>query len=189
MILADVALFPGMMLPLHIFEPRYRQMLADVLADDRMFVMVARRPDSEAEIPRTVGGLGMVRASVANADGTSNLFLLGLHRVNVRELIATDPYPRLRIDPAPDLECDSVRAHAIALKVKELATATLRRKPPPTGLEDLIRHITEQDDPARLADLVAQMLIVDPNCKQELLATRSVPDRLDRLIAFLMEKA
>jgi len=189
MILPDVALFPGGMLPLYIFEPRYRQMLRDVLAGDRLFVVVARRADALDETPTRFGCLGMVRASVDNADGTSHLFLFGLRRVIVRELLPDTTYPVVRIDPAPDEDGDSVRAHALVLKVKELARERVSREEPPAGLRELAARIVAEDSPTRLADLLAHLLITDPARKQELLAMPSVPGRLEKLAAFLMEKA
>lgn len=189
MILPNMALFPGAMLPLYIFEPRYRQMLHDVLAGDRLFVVAPPRPDTDAEQPCRLGCLGLVRASVENADGTSHLFLLGLQRVTVLELIPDRPYPTLRLSPAPDVDAESVRAEAIALRVKELARENLHQEKAPAGLKEFEARVAAEDSPTRLADLVAHVLLTDPTRKQALLETLSVPERLEKLAAFLMEKA
>ena len=78
MILPETTLFPRMTLPLRIFEPRYRQMLADTLASHRMFAVAMQKPGRVREIPSQVAGLGLIRASVANKNGTSNLILQGI---------------------------------------------------------------------------------------------------------------
>ena len=80
MVLSGACLFPQALLPLFIFEPRYRQMLAASLDGHRMFVIAMARPGSTRETPLPVAGLGLVRASVENDDGTSNLVVQGLSR-------------------------------------------------------------------------------------------------------------
>ena len=184
MILSNVVLFPGMMLPLRIFEPRYRRMLEDVLEADRQFVIATRAPDTDNETPADTACLGLVRASVASPDGTSQLFLLGLTRVKVEGLVPDRPYPTLRLSRMADLEPDSVRAEALALKVRELA----RQRFNAPGLKDFGAQIDAIDSASQLADTLAHVLIPDPALKLELLATPGVPHRLERLIAFLMEK-
>ena len=78
MILPETTLFPQMSLPLRIFEPRYRKMLADVLEGGRMFAVALRHPQHKRETPMTIGGLGLVSSAVTQPDGTSFLTLLGL---------------------------------------------------------------------------------------------------------------
>jgi len=58
MILPNATLFPQMALPLRIFEPRYRQMLQDVLEGERMFAVALRKAKSRGETPSSIGGLG-----------------------------------------------------------------------------------------------------------------------------------
>ena len=70
MTLTNVILFPHAMLPLHIFEPRYRRMLRDALASDRMFAVALQKPGRTREIPSPVAGLGLIRVAVDNRDGT-----------------------------------------------------------------------------------------------------------------------
>lgn len=65
MTLSGVTLFPQTLLPLRIFEPRYRQMLAHVLQNDRMFVVAMQKPGRRADTPSSVAGLGLVRLCVA----------------------------------------------------------------------------------------------------------------------------
>ena len=83
MTLPNATLFPQALLPLYIFEPRYRQMLADALHSTRMFSVAMQKPGSTRETPSPVAGLGLIRVSVGHRDGTSHLILQGLARVEL----------------------------------------------------------------------------------------------------------
>ena len=87
MALANAVLFPHSLMPLHIFEPRYRDMLAYTLDGDRMFSVALMKKGIEeaAEIDDLcpVAGVGLIRACVGNENGTSNLVLQGLARVRL----------------------------------------------------------------------------------------------------------
>ncbi len=85
MILSNATLFPGAILLLHIFEPRYRRMLSDVLESHRMFAIAMRRPGTRREVPMPVACLGVVRVCVGVPDGTSNLLRNPLERQVVLE--------------------------------------------------------------------------------------------------------
>jgi Lon protease-like protein len=198
MILPNVTLFPGMMLPLYVFEPRYRKMLADVLEGSRMFAVAMLDPfQGPEELPVDVGCLGLVRACVNNDDGTSNLFLQGIVRVIVNGTDHEAGYPLLAVEPvAPPLE-PSIKSEALAIKVKELVNERYGNadgEPPaalPPQLPDVRRQLADAiasvDSPAQLADMVTYALIPDPARKQEMLETLSTEDRLDKLIHFLLE--
>ena len=92
MTLPNATLFPQALLPLYIFEPRYRQMLADALHSNRMFSVAMRRPGSTRETPLPVAGLGLIRVSVGHRDGTSHLILQGLVRVELGKAVRYKPY-------------------------------------------------------------------------------------------------
>ena len=88
MTLRDCVLFPKAMMPLRIFEQRYRLMLEDVLRGDRVFALVGARPEEEQgqvehEIPYDVATVGYIRVSKKNPDGTSFLLLQGIEMVRV----------------------------------------------------------------------------------------------------------
>ena len=97
MTLPNVAFFPQALLPLHIFEPRYRHMLRDVLATNRIFAVacldsLAAASDERFEPPHRVACIGLVRACQKNENGTSNLLLQGLCRVAIEATSPTDAY-------------------------------------------------------------------------------------------------
>ncbi len=104
MTLRDVVLFPQAMLPLRIFEDRYKKMLSDVLNQDRIFVVVAERDqtltdDQLDEPPFEVATAGLVRVSKENDDGTSFVMLQGLSRVRIRSIDDEGPYRILKVEP------------------------------------------------------------------------------------------
>src|SRR5215468_9744253 len=113
MTLPNATLFPQALLPLYIFEPRYRQMLADALHTNRMFSVAMQKPGSTRESPAPVAGLGLIRVSVGHRDGTSHLILQGLARVELEQTVRYKPYRVQRIRPLSTPPCDSVAADAL----------------------------------------------------------------------------
>ena len=111
-------LFPGAFLPLHVFEPRYRAMTADCLAGDRCFGVVLIERGSEVGGGDTRVRIG-TRATIADAreldDGRWLLGVIGVERIQVREWLPDDPYPRAVVEvleePAPSASSVPRAAH------------------------------------------------------------------------------
>jgi uncharacterized protein len=128
MVLPHGILFPQAMLPLHIFEDRYRRMLNDSLGTHRMFAIGTVRKDEqgndedEKEGFYDVFGVGLVRAAINQADGTSNLILQGLYRARVVKMVGGKPYPRARVEPLSSFGGDHIAIDALSAKVAELVT-------------------------------------------------------------------
>ena len=120
MVLPDCHLFPGCLLPLYIFEARYRKMLADTLKTERMFSVALQKPGRSRETPCLVAGLGLIRVSVDHEDGTSHLILQGITRVELRETVQYKPYRIHNIRPLQPETTDSVVIDALLAKVHEL---------------------------------------------------------------------
>mgnify|MGYP005655351563 FL=1 len=99
MILSSTTLFPDAILPLHIFEPRYRRMLSDILELHRIFAIAMHRPGTRREVPMPVACLGLVRVCVSTRDGTSNLLLLGLKRIRYVGAACYKPYRVECVEP------------------------------------------------------------------------------------------
>lgn len=104
MTLSGVTLFPHAVTPLFIFEPRYRKMLADVLASHRMLCIAGQDNELAAdsglfEPPFAVASVGVIRASRQNEDETSHLVVQGVTRVRVAEILQEDPYRIALIEP------------------------------------------------------------------------------------------
>jgi ATP-dependent Lon protease len=182
MTLPNVAFFPQALLPLHIFEPRYRRMLRDTLASNRIFAIAGLNPKlagapDHFEPPHRIAGLGLIRACQENEDGTSNLLLQGLCRVSIQHIVGDEPYRRIRIralasEPgAPAGENARLRAELarlIRLKLKLSAGGT-------KGMNDFLKTV---EDPEVFVDLAAFNLCDDPKVKQTLLETLDVNRRL-----------
>src|SRR5437899_12581731 len=92
MTLPEATLFPQALLPLYIFEPRYRQMLADALHSDRMFSVAMQKPGSTREAPSPIAGLGLIRVSAGHRAGTSHLSLRGIARVGLETAVRGKPF-------------------------------------------------------------------------------------------------
>src|SRR5207248_2285266 len=157
-------LFPHALLPLYIFEPRYRQMLAHALAQERMFCVALLRPEctewkNEADF-FDVATIGLIRACVGRGDGTSNLILQGLQRVRFTEFAQLHPFPIAELETLRSEVETTVETEALGAKVLELYSRfkTLGRKLP----AKIDRYVTDMTDLAMLADLMASTFILDP---------------------------
>src|SRR5689334_19365078 len=101
--LPNVVLFPSVCLPLHIFEPRYREMVGDALDGDRIIGMVLLRPGWEADYEGRpaiydVGCAGLITHSERLADGRYNIVLRGLHKFRVQAEEGSRAYRVASID-------------------------------------------------------------------------------------------
>src|SRR5205085_1470374 len=122
--LPGALLFPHALLPLHIFEPRYREMLEHALREQRMFSVALLKPQrtdwkSHADFFH-VAGLGLIRACVGRGDGTSNLILQGLQRVRFTGFAQEIPFPIAEVEALESESAESVEADALGAKVVEL---------------------------------------------------------------------
>jgi uncharacterized protein len=179
MLLPDCTVFPHGGIPLHIFEPRYRQMLSEALEGTCFFAIARLTGEEMADPSRSaspVGTLCLVRAARELPDGTSNLLLHGVIRVRFVEWLES-PYPKARILPMPAVfEPASQRAAAMEalMEAGEHATRHL-----PEEMRDALRSMVAQiDDPCVLADVMAQQFIQDPDERQHLLEEDSTPARI-----------
>ena len=208
MTLPGAILFPQAMLPLYIFEPRYRRMLSDALGSHRMFSVAMQRPGRTRETPCSVAGLGLIRASVARKDGTSNLVLQGIARVELAETVRYRPYRVNRIRALKSTATDSVAVDALTVKVLELVSERLEQGfelpfhvlkklgqledldpadlPPDFALKQAIEILAKLNNPEQIADLVCGTLLSSPTERQLLLETVDLETRLKHLIHFLM---
>ncbi len=208
MILAETTLFPRMVLPLRIFEPRYRRMLKDVLEGGRVFAIALRDPKVKAETPVPIGCLGLVSAAVEQADGTSLLTLQGLMRVEFLGPVCRKPYRVEAIRGITSLPADSPQTDALARKVRALVRKRVKLGfdlgfPLPddpvqarklqqmqelanASFQQFGRQLARIKSPEQLADLVGSTLIGDPLARQLLLATPQIEERLRHLHQMLL---
>lgn len=182
MTLPHTVFFPQALLPLHIFEPRYRHMLRDVLARDRLFA-VARldntgtAPAGANEPAHSIATVGIVRACQKADNDTSNLLLQGVCRVEIQSIVREHPYRLIQVKPLatvsggnlPQLETE--RAEVMRL-------LNLRRRlgsPFPKGMTQFLESIEDVDT---FADVAAFNLCEDSEFKQTLLEELDTRRRL-----------
>jgi Lon protease-like protein len=189
--LGNAVLFPHSLLPLHIFEQRYREMLAHSLDGDRMFsVALMKKGIEEAVVIEDlcpVAGVGLIRACVGNENGTSNLVLQGLARIRLVAWTQQTPFRMAKIEIAKSVLGNPVEADALGEKVKEFCMRIERIGVPlPPNLMD---HLKQIDSPEILSDVVAAAFVAEPSQRQKLLEAYEVCERLRLLIQFLRSQA
>ena len=188
--LPGAILFPHALLPLYIFEPRYREMLAHALAHERMFCVALIPPErtqwqSEEDFCE-IATIGLIRACVGRADGTSNLILQGLQRVRFTAFPQLHPFPIGELETLRSETETSVETEALGSKVLELygRFKTLGKKLP----AKIDKYVTGLTDLAMLADLMASTFIVDPLRRQQILEELDLNTRLRLVIQYLREE-
>ena len=202
MTLPNATLFPQALLPLYIFEPRYRKMLVDSLNTNRMFSVAMQKPGRTRETPSPVAGLGLIRVSVGHQDGTSHLVLQGLARVELVEAVRYKPYRVQRIRPLSSTPCNDVVIDALTDKVRELLEERLHLGlgfPPPVkpkgkpiepmadlSAKEVLGYLDKLSSPEQIADLVSCAVLTSAPERQTILETVNLESRLKTLIHFLM---
>jgi len=180
-----IVLFPGAPQPLHIFEPRYRELLADCLAADRRFgiayVPAEPAPGSES-LPRAgdVGCVALIQNTQGLPDGRSNILTVGERRFVLVDWVGSDrPYRLARVEEFDDEPVEASEAVTLAGDVREGFTQLTAALGILTGREDDVVELAT--DPQLLSFQVAAALELDPDAKRALLALRSTTVRLRQL--------
>lgn len=192
--LPNLVFFPQVMQPLHIFEPRYRQMTADALDDDKYIAIVLPRSGWEQDYAgkppiHSVACLGKIVADQKLDDGRYNLLLRGASRVRILEEVANGKLYRsarvLRLEDVPlDEEAD------VAILRHKLLDLAPRLFPQPGEVKDEFRKLLMGTMPIGvLGDIVAFALPLAAEFKQEVLEELDVGLRLAKLIAHLEANA
>lgn len=182
MTLPNTVFFPQALLPLHIFEPRYRQMLRDVLAKDRIFAVahldINRARGNEAAEPlHHIASVGIIRACQKDENDTSNLLLQGLCRVQVKKIVREDPYRVVSVQPITTV-AGTHHAELEVLRLEVMRLLNVRRRlgtPVPKGMTQFLESI---DDIDTFADIAAFNLCENNAIKQQLLETLETRRRL-----------
>ncbi len=185
--LPNAVLFPHALLPLHIFEDRYRAMTRDILSGARFLTIGLIAPGASAEDDRPpvlpIAGVGEVVMAHELPDGRFNLVVRGRARVRIdQELPSEQPYRLVSATELPDLPISNPGEIADADQTLRALIGRLAEALPEGG--ELLRQVVAvQEGPAELVDGVASALIVDPVLRQRLLETRDVGQRLERVSA------
>jgi Lon protease-like protein len=176
----NTVLFPGQVLPLHIFEDRYRLMIRQCLAEDKPFgVVLIRRGEEVGETaePYTVGTIARILESAHLPDGTMNIVSVGTERFRIHRLIHDQPYLRGEVETFPLIESADVEAvAAIAHRVRQLVIRYIELIAEAAGLR--IQVDTVPDAPQQVGYLAAVAMQIDNKEKQSLLDSASPADIL-----------
>lgn len=189
MTLPNTVFFPQALLPLHIFEPRYRAMLRDVLATNRLFAVAHLDTDLDqkgggVEPLHAIASVGIIRACQKEENDTSNLLLQGICRVEVKKIIREEPYRIIAVQPITTTTGTHF-AELEILRLEVMRLLNLRRRlgtPVPKGMTQFLESI---DDIDTFADVAAFNLCEDSSIKQQLLETLETRRRLQLFAASL----
>src|SRR5262249_35888022 len=150
MTLPNTAFFPQALMPLHIFEPRYRHMLRDVLASNRLFAVAGLDLDrvndpGHFEPPHRVASVGIIRACQTNENGTSNLLLQGLCRVEIVRILRDEPSRQVQIRALLS-EAGATPGENQALRYELSRLLNLKMKLAATGSAEIAAFLKTVDD-------------------------------------------
>ena len=186
--LAGVVLFPGALLPLHIFEPRYRTMVDDALAGDRLISLGLLKQCSpeeyESEPPfHDIVCVGQIVHHEPLDDGCSNIALIGLSAARAQILGGDKPYSVAQLDLLSDRD-DSTPNQLV--KLGDVMGDSLPGNTDLAGLRDQLSQFwSEERLPSALVNTCALTAPVFPVHKLELLEERSLSRRAERLIELI----
>jgi Lon protease-like protein len=191
--LPDLVLFPQVIQKLHVFEPRYRQLTADALADDRLITLVLLRPGWQDDYDgrpavAAFGCLGRITRHESLPDGRYSLRLRGLARVR---LLAEDPpahklYRTARAEVVPDVIPEDL-PRLLAVR-RELGEAVMSQFEAVGSTRRQLGELFAGDTPlGALCDLLAYALPIDTGLKQQLLEEPRVDVRAEVLAKALWD--
>jgi Lon protease-like protein len=188
--LPNVVLFPHVVQPLHIFEPRYRQMTEDSLAGDRFLSIVLLMPGWEAEYHdkptiHKIACLGRIVADQRQEDGRYNLLLRGLARVRIVSEIESDkPYRSAHVEVLQDVPANPphVQQH-LRRALSQIVKRWLSNK---SKFAEQFQSLIDSDITlGALADIFSFALPMAPEFKQELLEEVDVEKRIRYMVEHL----
>lgn len=181
--LAGALLFPRAQLPLHIFEPRYRAMVRDAMAGDRLIGMVQPRDERTQPALFGIGCIGRIVACEELDDGRFNIVLEGIERFRIaREEDVMTPYRQVDAERGGFEDEEDQEPLAIALR------ADLEREA--KRYAEALGYLVDWNAVSRLDDEmlvngIAQIAPFDVGSKQALLEAGSLAERADLLVQFM----
>jgi Lon protease-like protein len=186
-----LVLFPGVPLPLHVFEERYRRLLADVRVSNNLFGLSYFDAGSPGSLENPPAGHVGCATEVVEVqplpDGRSNILTVGVVRYRVNDYVESgEPYLVARVEFFEDEEGDAAVLQKRAGEVAEMFTRIARAM---RSINDERGSLPELplEDPERLSFLVAAVVEMEADAKQQLLELRSTAERLRRVYTLLAQ--
>lgn len=182
----NVVLFPGTVLPLHIFEPRYCRMIADCQREDKPFGIVLVKPESEflQEIPHGVGTMVEIRELKLLPDGRYILMALGIKRFRIISQHREKPYLSGVVEPFDDVTEPQEQLASCTRQVRYLFEDYLNLLLRVSGEEKTI-EVPLPDEPEELSHFIAYFLDLQEDLKQHFLELTSTLQRLQEEVVHL----
>jgi Lon protease-like protein len=179
--LPNLVFFPQTRMPLHIFEPRYRQMIADAVAGEMRFAIVLLRPGWEdnyfgAPAVHPWGTLTIIEQAVPLDDGRFNILVRGEVRIRIVDEVSADPYRVARVVARPEHERDDATAYAQRTWLADLSRQYLRYLPEQTAVPEI-----ESVGLEPLTNALIMSLNLDTEEKQRLLELDDLPARAEEV--------
>ena len=184
----ELVVFPLMITQIQVSDSSAKQLVDEALSKDRIIGLVGLPPDDDAtlsdlDIPR-IATAGIIHKMLKLPDGTVNILIQGISRVELQEVIGTEPYPTARAKPVESELEDGVEAQALARNVASEFQRLISLVPQfPDDWRAMVQTMSPRPD--HLSDFVASNLSIDVAEKQALLETFSVTARLTKLTELL----
>jgi len=182
----NTVLFPGMILPLHIFEERYKIMINMCLEDQKPFGVVLIQEGEEVgemATPHRVGTMAAIRSADHLEDNRLNIVTVGLSRFRIQEIVTTRTYPAARIADYPIRVEDKIRSEQLAARVRPAFLEYVDLLEKGANLKLKINEVPE--DPETLAALIAIAMQIELRDKQTVIERATVEDMLITEFNFL----
>ena len=183
MTLSGVVLFPKAMMPLRIFEERYKSMLSDRLNEDRIFAIVGEREnvskeEEHLELPFGVATAGLIRVCKVNPDGTSFVLLQGLSRVRIKSIPQEIPYRILEVEPVETV----VEKSSIPLRKRIVIQLQRNQNLGGEVTQEMFNFLNPLEDDVAFVDLTAYTLCKQTLRKQAMLEVQNLTKRATMLL-------
>jgi Lon protease-like protein len=181
----NTVLFPRMPLPLHVFEKRFVALIERCVAEKSEFgVVLARDPDERGREIADVGTVAHLQAVQKLEEGRYNILVVGGERFSVLTRGATpDGYDIALVETVTDLPADPAHLEGLVMEVRRLFAAYFAALVERAGLKSLQYDLP--DDPSDLSFIVASVIQLPGERRQQLLESTSTPERLQQEIAWL----
>ncbi len=181
----NVVLFPGTIVPLHIFEPRYRQLIMDCQEEEKPFGIVLVKPESEFmnEEPHTIGTIAEIHNLQKLEDGGYNLMAVGVKRFRILSKHNEKAYISGLVEPFDDQSESESELKSLVQRAHQLFETYLNMLLDAADEQEL--HANLPEVPEDLSHFIAYFLEVEDDKKQEFLELTSTKQRLQEEIAIL----
>ncbi|MCZ6650689.1 MAG: LON peptidase substrate-binding domain-containing protein, partial [Acidobacteria bacterium] len=188
--LKDTVVYPGMSVPLVVGRPASRKLVDAVILEERILGLIMQHDAAVEEPPpdalHEVGTAAKIIKLLKFPDGNLRLIVRGMERIRVQRYTATAPYLKARIEVLHDAVRPGLELDALAKNVTNLLQKMFDLMP--IVPEEVSAMLLSVEDPGRLADAVAAVLLKDAKRKQDILRTLDVRQRLETITRLLSQE-